>query len=248
MMKILSATDTGLHRLSNQDVCGGNVLENGLAYALVCDGMGGRNGGAVASATALEQICHMLDQGLRPNMESRSLTGLLESAMAKANLLIYQKAQSNSLLQGMGTTVVMAVIEEGLAYLCHAGDSRAYLIRGQEAILLTRDHTVVQMRLERGEITPAEALVHPERHYITRAVGVADRVQPEFGEIRLEEDDLLLLCSDGLYNMVDPAELPDLCRQAAQEDGTGCLIDRANEMGGMDNITAVVLLDDNDWH
>ena len=247
MIKILTAPHTGLRRAANQDVCAGKALDGELAYALVCDGMGGENGGAVASATALEQIVKAVEQALRPGMEARPLSGLMESALLAANAAVCARAKEDPALRGMGTTAVLTVVSRGVAHICHAGDSRAYLIRGGEASPLTRDHTVVQMLLDKGEITPAQALVHPERHYITRAVGVADRLSPEFGQVNLAGDDLLLLCSDGLYNMVDSGEFYELARRAMEQEDAGVFAHRANEMGGMDNITAVLLCSDSGW-
>jgi len=242
MIEILSATHQGLKRTMNQDTMASSLPEQQVpAWALVCDGMGGHNAGNVAAELARDSMAKALQRGLRPGMELRSVQMLLETAVENAGTAVYDRAAGDEALHGMGTTVVAAVVLGDTLCLCHAGDSRAYLIRGQEVQRLTKDHSVVQGLIDRGEITPKQALSHPERHFITKALGVGHRVGPEFGQAQLEDGDRVLLCSDGLYGMVPEEEFPALCAQAQAESSAQCLIDRANELGGADNITAVLL-------
>ncbi len=240
MIRTAGATDKGRYRGANQDTYACKALGEGLAYGVVCDGMGGEQGGEVAAATACRQIVRTLE-GLRRDMDSRSLSSLLDSALTTANALVLEQAGKSAHLEGMGTTAVVAVVLGSRLYHCHVGDSRVYLLRGEGITRLTRDHTVVQMLLDRGDITAAEAEVHPKRHYITRAVGVDDWSPPDYGETLLQPGDIVLLCSDGLYNMVDEEELGRLGRQAARQKQPEILINRANELGGIDNITVILI-------
>ena len=142
---------------------------------------------------------------------------------------------------GMGTTVCLAVVSGEIAYVTNVGDSRIYLLHGEELTPLTVDHTVTQMLLDQGEITQEEARDHEGRHYLTKAVGIGRTVDPAYGRAALREGDILLLCSAGLYNMVPAPEMRRLARQAAAQDDGGCLIEEANRRGGRDNITAVMI-------
>ena len=149
----------------------------------------------------VRDIVRELSAALSPDAEQRDLRPVMERAIAHANLVVNRAARDTQALRGMGTTVVLAVAQDNRVTIAHAGDSRAYLIHGGELSQLTHDHTVVQMLVERGEITREEALSHPQRHYITRAVGVDSEIQVEFSQTELAEGDALLLCSDGLYNL-----------------------------------------------
>lgn len=242
MLRIIGATDKGLVRYVNEDRFAGEVFSPDLAYGVVCDGMGGENAGAVASAIACEEIRRMLESSCRPGMEPRSVYMILESAVATANAIVYDKAaQDLEALRGMGTTVCLAVVSGGVLYLANVGDSRGYLLREGELRQLTTDHTLAQLLFDRGEISQEELRRHPERNKLTRAVGVAQTVEADYTSCRLEPGDILLLCSDGLYNMLDPVTLRECLRQSAAQDSGRCLMDAANSRGGKDNITAVII-------
>ncbi len=238
MLKLLCGSHTGMVRSANQDNYGGSA--EGLAYGFVCDGMGGHNGGETAAELAKTAIERTF--GRRPDrkLDARGLKNLIESAVMTANAEIYSRAADDPTLSGMGCTLVLAVVQDNLATLCHVGDSRIYLIRGQELHPLTRDHSLVQEMVDKGKITKDEAEHHPERHYITRALGVAQGVKIEWGESEFLEDDILLLCSDGFHNMVPQQDIPQLCHLAVQNQNAKCLIDSANDQGGEDNITAML--------
>ena len=241
MINMLSITDTGLRRSSNQDTY---ALSSGGSpvWAFVCDGMGGHAGGNIAAETAREILARSFEGGLRPNMSERAVRLLMETAVENAHAAIYRLAGVQPELRGMGTTVVAAALLGSSLYLCHAGDSRAYLLREGTATPLTRDHSVVQRLIDEGEITPKQALTHPERHFITKALGVhSDPIQPDFGDHILRPGDMLLLCSDGLHGLVPAEELCGLCETAIQQGSAQPLADRANSLGGTDNITAVLL-------
>lgn len=246
MLRIIGATDKGLVRYVNEDRFAGEVFSPELAYGVVCDGMGGENAGRVASAIACEEIRRMLESSCRPGMDQRSVYMILESAIATANAMVYDKAEQDpEAMRGMGTTVCLAVIAGGNAFLAHVGDSRAYLLRGGELTCLTKDHTLARMLLDQGKLTPEELLHHPDKNRLmsslTQAVGVGPHTEVDYTSCRMEPGDTLLLCSDGLYSMLDPVTLRECLRQAIFQDDGKCLIDAANSRGGRDNITAVIL-------
>lgn len=243
MLRIIGATDKGLVRSTNEDRFAGEVLAPDFAYGVVCDGMGGETGGGIASTIACEEIRRMVENS-HPGMDERSVYLLLESAISTANRVVYDKATEDlgeESLWGMGTTVCLAVISGETAFIASVGDSRAYLIRGGELTQLTTDHTVAQRMVDRGEITPEEAITHDSRNQITRAVGVEQTVDISYSSARMMEGDILLLCSDGLYSMLPAQELPEFVHQCVVQNDGCCLLDEANRRGGQDNITAVVI-------
>ena len=242
MLRLTGATDKGLVRYVNEDRFAGEVFSPDFAYGVVCDGLGGENAGGVASAIACEEIRRMLESSYREGLDERSIYMILESAVATANAMVYDKAaQDPETMEGMGTTVCMAVVTGGRAYLASVGDSRGYLLRGDELRQLTVDHTRAQMLLDRGRITPEELETHPDRHSLTRAVGVDQTVDAAYSTTGMDPGDILLLCSDGLYNMLDAATIRECVRQAIAQDDGKCLIDAANAKGGKDNVTAVII-------
>lgn len=242
MLRIIGATDRGLERRINEDRFAGEALSPGFAYGVVCDGLGGENAGGVASAVACEEIRRMLEGAYRPSIDQRSVYMLLEGAIANANAMVFDKAaQDPQSMGGMGTTVCLAIVSGETAYIASVGDSRAYLLRGQQLRQLTVDHTQAQLLFDRGELTREELDHHPARNSLTRAVGVAAAVAADYTQCRLEPGDALLLCSDGLYSMVDPTTLRECARQSVSQEDSKCLIDAANSRGGRDNITAVII-------
>ena len=238
-MWIRALTDVGQKRSTNQDVYVTEQLDSGNLI-LVCDGMGGEQGGAVASEIASCTAAASIKRSLTGEMSEISIRRMLESAGAAANAAVYEKSQEDASLRGMGTTLIAAVVMGDTAHFIHAGDSRAYLLRDDFLTQLTVDHTVVQMMVERGEISETDAQRHPQRHYITRAVGVAPKVRFDIFSIDLLPEDAILLCSDGLYNYISHEGLCALCSVAMKTRSIEPLIDKANRNGGGDNITAVL--------
>lgn len=242
MLHINGITDRGLLREANEDRFAGEVFAKDMGYAVICDGMGGMNGGSLASSIACEEIRRMVESSLRPQMEQRSVDLLIDSAIENANWMVLEKArQAGPEYLGMGTTLCMALFHGTEVTIANIGDSRCYLLREGELRQLTTDHTVVQQMVQEGSLTPAEAAVHPERHLITRAVGVEENVTPDYISLLLAPGDTLLLCTDGLYNMLPPEELQAALARSVENDDLGELIDEANAAGGLDNITAVVI-------
>lgn len=238
-MRIIGGTHVGVKRSTNQDtfLCGETAWGG---YLVVCDGMGGERGGNVASEIAARTFVEMLLRDVSSGTTGRQLRAVMTCAAAAANAAVYDAAKGDEELSGMGTTLVAAVIFGQDAVIIHAGDSRAYLLRDDLLTQVTTDHTFVQALVSRGDITPQAAAEHPQRHYITRAVGVAPEVEFDFTDCALEAGDCLLLCSDGLYNEVPEQELAALAAVAARHGSVDGLIQRANENGGGDNITAVL--------
>lgn len=228
-------TDVGKVRTSNEDAYG-HCIDAGV-FA-VCDGMGGAAAGEVASRIAVDTLIERLCAAT--SREDRRKT--LEDSIAAANRLVFAQAEKNAALQGMGTTLVAASIQNGEALIGHVGDSRCYLFRAGRLTRETNDHSLVDEQVRLGNMTQADAERSPLRNVITRAIGTQKSVDAEIAELALESGDILLLCSDGLTREVPedriasilrgPGTLEQLCRQ---------LIDAANDAGSHDNVTAILI-------
>jgi len=240
-LKIVSQTDTGTVRNSNQDSYAAGELLKGTAWAVVCDGMGGANGGNIASANAVKIISEYISSSYHEEMGSNSIRALLESSIYGANIRLYDMSRTIESLSGMGTTVVAAIVWDGIAHIAHAGDSRAYIIRDNQLIQITKDHSIVQSMIDKGQLTEDEAKNHPNKNVITRALGVGEEIGIEYNEVEFLENDCLLLCTDGLTNYLSKQEIEDIIKDNIFYDYPQVLIDAANKNGGGDNITLVVL-------
>lgn len=240
-MNIFSSTDKGKVRSSNQDAVATGLFSDGTVWAIVCDGMGGASGGNIASRLAVEYLSASLKSGYRANMGESSIKNLLETAIYAANIRVFDKSRENSELNGMGTTVVIAIATEKEAYFSHVGDSRAYLIDENNITQITRDHSIVQSMIEEGKISAEEAKHHPRKNVITRALGVDESVVPEFTVCDFKENEKILLCTDGLSNFVDANDIKGILIKDGSDDYSKQLVDLANDNGGGDNITAVVI-------
>ena len=242
-MKIYAKTDTGLVRATNQDAYFAGELESGGLFAVVCDGMGGANGGNVASQTAVKLISEYVIQSYTPRMDSLGVERMLKSAIENANLEVFEMAKTSKELEGMGTTAVVVFVKDGTAVIAHVGDSRAYLVNN-ELTQITKDHSVVQNLLENGQITLEDAKNHPNKNVITRALGAEENVMVDISELTLEENDSLLLCTDGLSGLIDGEEIFKVLKETESQDVPQKLVDSANKAGGTDNITVVILTTD----
>lgn len=238
-MTITGKSDIGLVRKTNQDTFTFGQLGKNASYAIVCDGMGGENGGSVASEIACDAICSHIRQGYRSRMDANSIRNLLITAVHSANAAVYQKSASTPGLEGMGTTVVAAVMTGNMAYLAHVGDSRAYLHNTEETVRITTDHSIVQVLIDQGKLTEDAAKRHPQKNLITRAVGVEPAVDVDYTETELLTGDVLLLCTDGLTNMCDDLKMREILLQYPPAEACEQLIDAAKKAGGKDNITVV---------
>ena len=239
-MKIVAKTDKGRVRDSNQDAYAVGEFPDEVAWAIVCDGMGGAAGGNIASALAVKVISDKINASYRENMKDSSIKNMLHSALTAANIEVYDMAYANSELNGMGTTVVCAIVKNGFAFIAHAGDSRAYVYDGKLK-QVTTDHSVVQRLLDSGQITKEEAEHHPYKNRITRAIGVDKSIEIDFDEIELNDDEVLILCTDGLSNYVTDSEMINEVQDGKYYAFADRLVKKANNNGGGDNITVVAI-------
>jgi serine/threonine protein phosphatase PrpC len=231
-----AGSDVGRMRSGNEDsyFCGQTVFA-------VADGLGGHQGGEVASAAAVEPLARLDGRGFLDPSEAAEA---LAAAIREANQAILDRAAGDPALYGMGTTVTAAAVAgDGQLQLAHVGDSRAYRLREGALDQLTTDHTVVGELVRRGRLTPEQAAIHPERSILTRAVGLDPRVPVDLPDpLELRSGDQLLLCSDGLTEAVGDDRIAQLL-SAAPDGQAACrsLIDAANDAGGPDNITVVLV-------
>ena len=239
-MKIAALTDIGSCRQENQDNYCARQLVDGTGWGLVCDGMGGANGGRVASTLATQTMLRYFDHSLR-TIENGEEKAFMMRAFDNANRAVYEKATSDPEVLGMGTTGVCALQRGNLAHIVHAGDSRAYLWHGGAIRQLTRDHSMVQQLVDSGQITREQAALHPQKNLITRALGVSANIVPEYNRCEIEVGDILLLCSDGLTNMISDEEIALVLREVPFFEAPSILVDRALQAGGQDNITVLLM-------
>ncbi len=239
-MKAYGISDVGRKRKNNEDAYIINNVEiyregkkKVIHLLAVADGMGGHEAGEVASKMTVEKL------GATPMVfveeGKKGLNGLIH--------FINRKVHEESKRRGkkMGTTLVGAVIEDYMATIFNVGDSRAYLFRHGSLRRITRDHSVVQQKIESGEITEEEARRDKDRHRITMAVGLQEDLNPDFYSLELNEGDILLFCTDGLHDMLNDKEIEEIAKKYEKlSDIVGELVKRANEKGGIDNITIVV--------
>jgi PPM family protein phosphatase len=230
-----AASDRGRIREGNED----SFVASG-SLAAVADGMGGAQAGEVASATAADELRSLQDGG--PWRTDRSAGDALKRAVLEANRRIREMAAGDKSLEGMGTTVTALLSDGDVVHLAHVGDSRAYLLRGGELSQLTEDHTLVQELVKQGKLRPEEAKRHPQGSIITRALGADADVQVDTATFKIVAGDRLLLCTDGLTAVVDPTTIRNvLLRTRDPQQASERLVAMANEQGGPDNVTVVVL-------
>ncbi len=239
MLKTFSITDIGKRRKLNQDYVYTSEMPVGhLANLfLVADGMGGHNAGDYASRYTIETI---VDEISKSNDESPVF--VLEKAIKRANTLIRQKSEEETELNGMGTTVVAATIEGNKLCVANVGDSRLYIINNREIRQITRDHSLVEEMVRMGGLKREMARNHPDKNIITRAIGALDDVDVDFFEVRLNKGDTILMCSDGLSNMIEDEEIRMIMQgQRDIVEKAESLVKAANNNGGKDNIAVVLV-------
>jgi serine/threonine protein phosphatase PrpC len=241
IMKVAAKSDIGRVRINNEDCM---LVDAQLGLLIVADGMGGHAGGEVASALAVEAIAAYV-QGHLTGPDADQTAALLQAAIRTADEAIWTNACAHRELRGMGTTVVLALCQGEQVHIAHVGDSRAYLLHQGVLRQLTEDHSVVAQLIRAGQLTPRRARSHPLRHQITRSLGSGDAVA-ELHCVAWQRGDYLLLCSDGLTNMVEDRHLEELILQAGADVQTACeaLVARANANGGNDNISVILACKD----
>ena len=234
-----AATDRGRKRQSNEDAFAYSV-EHGVY--LVCDGMGGAAAGEVASSLAVDETFKHLTRRIASGVETGDLGQLAEEAIVIANDAIYQRAERNDNLSGMGTTLVGLIVDERRVVVFNVGDSRCYLLRNAHIQQLTMDHSLVEEQVRLGRMTPSEALRSPLKNVITRALGTQTRVTPDVFEREAQPGDLFLLCSDGLTRELSDSKIESLlcCDRTLAVLCTN-LVEAAVHAGGNDNITCLLV-------
>ena len=240
-MQFWSITDPGCTRPQNQDSCQTEKLDRNTVLCVVCDGMGGAKSGNVASSLAVDVFVQEVKRTWVSGMDPDKADQMLKNAVKLANFTVYDQAQQFEEFSGMGTTLVAALITGKFATIVNVGDSRAYCITESDVSQMTTDHSLVQMMIARGELTPEQARSYPGKNLITRAIGTEGVVECDIFHRRMESGECVLLCTDGLHGLVEQNELADLCRTAVEQGSAHCLAERANQLGGSDNITAVLL-------
>ena len=241
MIKAYAKTDKGKVREINQDYFYiSNSLDEVQLYILA-DGMGGYNGGEIASSLAVQTAKNYIENNFKEIEKDRdSIIQLLGSSMEYANMVVYEKSKENPELQGMGTTLEICLIYNNKVYIGHVGDSRIYRIRKQFIRKLTQDHSYVQKLVKEGTITNEQAAHHPQKNMLMKALGCNAFLEPDVMVKGFLKDDILIICSDGLTNLVDQETIYEMASKNI-EQATKDLVNLANDRGGYDNITVIVI-------
>ena len=241
MIKAYAKSDIGKVREINQDYYYISDSLDEVQLYMLADGMGGYNGGEIASKLAITSAKSYIENNFKQiEKDKESIIQLVGSSMEYANMIVYEKSKEKQELEGMGTTLEICLIYNNKAYIGHVGDSRIYRIRKDVIRKLTKDHSYVQKLIEDKKITREEAKSHPKKNMLTKALGCTPYVEPDIRARNFERGDIFIMCSDGLTNMVDEKRIYELVTQdinkAADE-----LIKEANEAGGYDNITVIII-------
>lgn len=242
-MKFAVKSHTGLVREKNEDSFSIITGQSGIPVVLViADGMGGHNSGEIASKMAVDHISsRILEMPSNPAMED-SILEFISRLMEEANTRIYSLSSKKGANYGMGTTLITAVAFENKLFIGHAGDSRVYLIRNGRIERITTDHSLIEELVRTGTLSRSEADNHPRKNIITRAVGCNESIQIDTYKCDIYDDDIFILCTDGLTNMLSEDEIVEVAESAPSPEAA-CeeLVDRANKNGGEDNITVIIL-------
>ena len=242
-MQCWGMTDPGCVRPQNQDAFQIENLDKNTALCIVCDGMGGAKSGNVASTLAVEVFVEEVRRSWVSEMESDEAEQMLRSAAKLANFTVYDQAQQLEEFSGMGTTLVAALIKGREVTVVNVGDSRCYHVSSNGIRRVTTDHSLVQLMVDRGDLTPEQARTYPGKNYITRAIGTEPVAQCDVFHMDVERGDFLLLCSDGVSNMMDDQEiLFEVVHGINKELCCRRLIDIGRGRGAPDNMTCVLAL------
>ena len=241
-MQYWGITDPGCIRTQNQDSYQVEQLGKNALLCVVCDGMGGAKSGNVASTLAVDVFVQEVKRTWVPGMDSEKIDQMLTNAVKLANFTVYDQAQQFEEFTGMGTTLVAVLINGKTATLVNVGDSRAYSITEEGVKQLTTDHSLVQMMINNGELTPEQARSYPGKNLITRAIGTEAMVECDIFHRRLANGECLLLCTDGLSNMVEEQEILFEVVHGVNKQSSGQrLLDIAKNRGAPDNVTCVLI-------
>lgn len=245
-MIVSAISDIGTRRENNEDALYASN-DKDIPLYIVADGMGGHNAGDIASTMAIDIIKEKFMSNKESLNSSKKIKKFIKNVLIETNGIIYEKSIDELNCEGMGTTVVLGYYYDNRVYIGHVGDSRAYIIRGNNIIQITEDHTLVNELIKKGSITQSQALNHPQRNVITQALGTSIDIEYDIYTVEFTAGEILLLCSDGLYNMLEEEIiLGILKRSRTLDDGVKALVNIANEKGGIDNITIITFKLDNE--
>ena len=242
-MQYWGLTDAGCVRKQNQDAFEIRQLDKNTLIAVVCDGMGGAKSGNIASALAADVFTQEVERSWNPSMDADRIDQMLTSAAKLANFTVFDQAQQFEEFDGMGTTLVAVLVHGRRITAVNVGDSRAYLMDAEGITQLTKDHSLVQMMVDRGDLSAEQAKSYPGKNFITRAIGTESMVSCDLYHREVSRGDYLLLCSDGLSNMMDDQEiLFEAVHGVGKHRCCKRLLDIAKNRGAPDNVTAVLVL------
>lgn len=241
-MEFWSLTDPGIVRTMNQDACFAEHLDKNTLLCVVCDGMGGAKAGNVASNLAMEVFAQEMKNSYHSDLSGDKLKSVLENAVKLANFTVYDQAQQFEDFSGMGTTLSAALIRGREVTAVNVGDSRVYRINEEGITQITKDHSVVQLMVDRNEMTPEQAKTYPGKNLITRAIGTESMVACDIFNVKLQKGDRLLVCTDGLSNLLSDQEmLFEVLHGGELADCCQRLLDIALKRGAPDNVTSILV-------
>ncbi len=238
MPKAFATSDVGKAREINEDYFYISYPDDEIQLFILADGMGGYNGGEIASKLAVQSAKNYIQTNFEKNKDD--LLNLVKSSTQYANMIVYEKSQGNSEISNMGTTLDICLIYQNKAFISHIGDSRIYRIRKEVIRRITKDHSYVQQLVDEGKITKEESMKHPKKNMLMKALGCTTFVEPDASVHGFIKDDIILMCSDGLTNMVSEQEIKTIIKENPT-DATKLLVQKANDLGGNDNITAIII-------
>ena len=241
MSKAFATSDVGKAREINEDYFYISYPDDEIQLFILADGMGGYNGGEVASKLAVTSAKnYILSNFEKNNSDKDTILDLVKNSSQYANMVVYEKAKENPELSKMGTTLDICLIYQSKAFISHIGDSRIYRIRKDFMRKLTKDHSYVQQLIDEGKITKEESLKHPKKNMLMKAIGCTPFIEPDAMIKGFIKEDVILMCSDGLTNMVSEERIKQIIKENPT-DATKLLVQEANDNGGNDNITAIII-------
>lgn len=242
-MQCWGLTDQGCVRKQNQDAYHIEQLDKNSVLCVVCDGMGGAKSGNIASSLAVDVFVEEVRRTWVPTMDQEKINQMLEGAVKLANFTVFDQAMQFEEFDGMGTTLVAALVRSRHATIINVGDSRAYKVGRDGIRQVSRDHSLVQLMVDRGELSPEMARTYPGKNFITRAIGTEPIVESDLYCLEVGKGDFLLLCSDGLSNMMDDQEiLFEVVHGVNKQYCCQRLLDIAKNRGAPDNVTSVLIM------
>ncbi len=241
-MQSWGLTDPGCVRAQNQDAYQIQKLERGALLCVICDGMGGAKSGNIASSLARDVFVQEVKDSYHAGLDTYGVDQVLERAVKLCNFTVFDQANQFEEFEGMGTTLVAVLLRGWQAFVVNVGDSRAYRVSTANIKQITTDHSLVELMLSRKELTPEQAKVFPGKNYITRAIGTEATVRCDLFHLDLNRGDCILLCSDGLSNLVDEQEmLFEIVHGVSRKHCCKRLLDIAKNRGAPDNVTSILV-------